>query len=50
LTDRNTGNVLNITLWKSESQMDADVPSGDVDSISVGQHARETYEVSADIS
>ena len=26
LTDRNTGNVLNITLWKSESQMDADVP------------------------
>jgi heme-degrading monooxygenase HmoA len=50
LTDRDTGNVVNITLWKSQSEMDAAAPSGDVDSISVGQHARETYEISADIS
>ncbi len=49
LTDRGTGKVLNITLWKSESEMDAAEPSGDVDNISVGQHSRETYEVSADI-
>ena len=49
LTDRSTGKVLNITLWKSESEMDAAFPSGDVDSISVGQHTRDTYEVSADI-
>ena len=49
LTDQSTGNVLNITLWKSESEMDAAAPSGDVDNISVGQHTRETYEVSADI-
>ena len=49
LTDRDTGNAVNVTLWKSESQMDATVPSGDVDNISVGHHASETYEVSADI-
>ena len=49
LTDWDAGNFVNITHWESESQMDAAVPSGDVDSISVGQHARETYEVSADI-
>ena len=46
LTDRD---AVNVTLWKSESHMDAAAPSGDVDSISVGQHASETYEVSADI-
>ena len=49
LTDRSTGKVLNITLWKSESEMDVAAPSGDVDSISVGQHTRDTYEVSADM-
>ena len=42
LTDRDTGNAVNVTLWKSEIQMDAAATSGDVDSISVGQHARET--------
>jgi hypothetical protein len=49
LTDRDTGDAVNITLWKSENQMDAAAPFGDVDNISVGQHALETYEVSADI-
>ena len=49
LTDRDTGNAVNITLWKSESEMDAAAPSGDVDNISVGQHTRDSYEVGADI-
>ena len=49
LTDMDTGDAVNITLWKSESQMDAAAPSVDVDSMSAGQHARETYAVSADI-
>ena len=49
LTDRDTGNAVTVTLWKSESQMDAAAHSGDLDNISVGQHASETYEVSADI-
>ncbi len=49
LTDQSTGKAINITLWKSDSEMDAAAPSGDVDNITVGQHTRDTYEVSADI-
>ncbi len=49
LTDRGTGKVIAISLWASESDMDAAAPSGNVDDISVGPPTREIYEVSAEI-
>ena len=49
LTDRNTGNLISISLWETDADMRASQPPGDVDAIVGGPPMRELYEVSIQV-
>ncbi len=49
LTDRSSGKLIALSLWETEADMRASVPSSDVDAITGEPPRREEYEVSIQV-